>query len=53
MAHKSKVPTLEEVQALSDEEAIAVEAELVEQTDNGPKADDGKPNTDKTLEVEA
>lgn len=34
-------PTLEEVESMSDEEALALEAELVEQSPNQVKPEDG------------
>ena len=37
----TKVPSLEEVEQMSDEEARELEASLIEQTDNRPRPEDG------------
>jgi hypothetical protein len=37
----TKVPSLDEVEAMSDDEVIELESKLVEATDNGPRAEDG------------
>lgn len=36
-----KVPSLDDVEAMDDDTVIDLESKLVEQTDNGPREEDG------------